>query len=168
MKCISKSLSVNDIFECVTVELDIPHKNNIIGSCIYSKPGSNIDTFCENVERIFENNPHNKTIFLCGDFKVDILKQGRHLGTKHCIDIIYSLDLYPLIAKPERITKDIVTLIDNIFTNAIDKRTINWIIINDITDHFPVFSLCNYGVIKKPTEMHKYVRDHTTDNLKKI
>ena len=34
------------------------------------------------------------------------------------------------------------------------------------TDHFPVFSLCNYGVIKKPTEMHKYVRDHTTDNLK--
>ena len=52
------------MFECVTVELDIPHNNNMIGSCIYRKPGSNIDTFCENVERTFENNPHNKTIFL--------------------------------------------------------------------------------------------------------
>ena len=75
LKCISKSLSVNDIFECVTVELDIPHKNNIIGSCIYRKPGSNIDTFCENVERTFENNPHNKTIFVCGYFNIDIMKQ---------------------------------------------------------------------------------------------
>ena len=154
------------IFECVTVELAIPNKNNIIVSCIYRKPGSNIDTFCENVERIFENNPHNKTIFLCGDFNIDILKQDRHLSTKHFIDIIYSLGLYPLITKPTRITKDTATLIDNIFTNAIDKRTVNGILINDITDHFPVFSLCNYGVIKKPTEMHIYVRDHTTDNLK--
>ena len=42
----------------------------------------------------------------------------------------------------------------------------NGIPIKDITDHFPVFSLCDYGVIKKPTEMHKYARDHTTDNLK--
>ena len=54
-KRISKSLSVNGIFECVTVELAIPNKYNIIVSCMYSKPGSNMDTFCENVERIFEN-----------------------------------------------------------------------------------------------------------------
>ena len=62
-------------------------------------------------------------------------------------------------------TKDTATLMD-IFTNAIDKRTVNGILINGITDQFPVFSLCNYGVIRKPTVMHKYVRDHTTDNLK--
>ena len=74
--------------------------------------------------------------------------------------------LYPLITKPTRITKDTATLIDNIFTNAIDKRTVNGILINDITDHFPIFSLCDYGVIKKHTDMHKCVRDHTTDNLK--
>ena len=88
-KCISKSLTVNGIFECVTVELAILNKNNIIVSCIYRKPGSNIDTYCENVEHIFENNPHNKTIFLCGDFNIDILKQDKHLSTKHFIDIIY-------------------------------------------------------------------------------
>ena len=33
-KCISKSLTVNGIFECVTVELAIPNKKNIIVSCI--------------------------------------------------------------------------------------------------------------------------------------
>ena len=114
-KCISKSLSVNDILECVTVELAIPNKNNVIVSCIFHEPGSNIDTFCENVERIFENNPHNKTIFLCGDFDINILKQSRHLSTKHFIDIIYSLGLYPRITKPTRISKDTATLIDNIF-----------------------------------------------------
>ena len=165
-KCISKSLSVNGIFECVTVELAISNKKNIIVSCMYRKPGSNIDIFCENVESIFENIPYNKTIFVCGDFNIDILKQDRHPSTKHFIDIIYSLGLYPLITKPTRITKDTATLIDNIFTNAIDKRTVNGILINDITDHFPVFSLCDYGVIKKHTEMHKCVREHTTDNLK--
>ena len=106
-KCISKSLSVNEIFECVTVEFAIPNKKIIISSCIYHKPGSNNDAFCENVERIFENNPHNKTIFLCGDFNIDILKQDRHLSTKHFIDIIYSLGLYPLITKPILITNSI-------------------------------------------------------------
>ena len=86
-------------------------------------------------------------------FNIDILKQDRHPSTKHFIDIIYSLGLYHLITKPTRITKYTATLVDNIFTNSIDKRTVNGIIINDITDHFPVFSLCDYGVIKKHTEM---------------
>ena len=71
----------------------------------------------------------NKTLFLCGYF------------TKLFVDTMYSLSLYPLIDKPTRVTKDTATLIDNIYTN---RRTTNGILISDIIDHFPVFTLYDY------------------------
>ena len=60
---LNKSLSINDVLECVIVELIIENKQNVIASCIYRKPGSNIDTFSENVEYICGNIPTNKIIF---------------------------------------------------------------------------------------------------------
>ena len=48
--------------------------------------------------------------------------------------------LFPLITKPTRITANSATLIDNIFTNHLTADICNGIIINDISDHLPIFA----------------------------
>ncbi|CAH3170307.1 unnamed protein product, partial [Porites lobata] len=47
--------------------------------------------------------------------------------------------IIPLINRPTRITAHSATLIDNIFTNNVRCKHFNGIVINDISDHLPVF-----------------------------
>uniref|UniRef100_A0A8C7YP82 Reverse transcriptase domain-containing protein n=1 Tax=Oryzias sinensis TaxID=183150 RepID=A0A8C7YP82_9TELE len=54
---------------------------------------------------------------------------------------MYSISLFPKITRPSRITNQCVTLIDNIFTNDIENKTVNGLLINDISDHLPVFTV---------------------------
>ena len=102
---LSKYLSLDNILECITVELMIVNQKYILVSCIYRKPASITDMFCEGIECIFGNVHNNKTMFLCGDFNINILKHDSHSGTKHLVDTMYSLTLYPLINKPTRVTR---------------------------------------------------------------
>ena len=78
---------------------------------------------------------HNKTVFLCGDINIDLLKYGSDNNTTHYVDTMFSLGLYPLIDKPTRITAHSSTLIDNIFTNELNYNINSGILINDISDH---------------------------------
>ena len=44
---------VVDIFECVTLYIVISGHENVIVSCLYRSPGSNINTFSKHLEQIF-------------------------------------------------------------------------------------------------------------------
>ena len=55
---------------------------NVIVSCIYRTPGSPLDTFCENLELNLSDVKSIKTIFVCGDFNIDLLKHDTHNNTK--------------------------------------------------------------------------------------
>lgn len=90
----------------VTIEICMEKNKNIIVSCVYRSPGSNIDTFKEWMEETFTKTSQ-KVMFICGDFNIDLLNPNNH----------NSLGLYPQITRPSRITSHCVTLIDNIFTN---------------------------------------------------
>ena len=79
---------------------------------MYRTPGSNLDTFTENVEHIFSDAKVMKTILVCGDLNIDLLKHESHNSTRNFIDMMYSLGLHPLIYKPTRITDTSATLID--------------------------------------------------------
>ena len=67
---------------------------------------------------------------------------------------MYSHGLYPLINKPTCITQFTATIIDNVFTNKITHETVIGIITTDISDHLPVFTLCN-GIVEKHTTFYK-------------
>ena len=70
--------------------------------------------------------------------------------------------MHPLINRPSRITTHSCTLIDNIFTNQINYSIRSGLLINDITDHLPIFGGCTYKIENKTNDPGKYVR-----NLKK-
>ena len=135
----------------LTVKLNINKKENIIISSWYRKPGSSIDICIDTLECIFRNTKQNTKIFLCGDFNINLLNQDMHKGTNDFIEQLFSLGLYPLIDRPSRITTSSATLIDNIFTNQSNCDTCNGLLINDISDHLPVFSISKPKLERKCT-----------------
>ena len=94
---------------------------NIIIICLCVTPGSNLRNFLDCLEQLFFELSVSKTIFVCGDYNLDILKHNTNsdVGTNHFLDTVYSKCLCPLIDRPYRITNHSVMLIDNI------KRIIN-------------------------------------------
>ena len=94
------------MFECVTVELDLKKHKNITVSCVYRTPGSDVDLFCESLEQIFSDVMPRKSMFICGDFNIDLMKHETHNGTKRFLDCMYGLGLYPLIDRPSRRSQD--------------------------------------------------------------
>ena len=77
-----------------------------------------------------------------GDFNLDLLNADLHSGTNEFINALFSHFLYPLISRPTQLTSYSATLIDNIFTNNISALCDNGLIINDLSDHLPIFTLC--------------------------
>lgn len=162
------SMVIDDVLECITVELRIGNMKNIIVSCIYRAPGTNIDMFTDQLESMIKTVRNtNKTIFICGDFNIDLLKYNTNNGTTHFVDMLFSLGIYPLIDKPSRITDHSATLIDNIFTNELNNSITSGLLITDISDHLPVFCVCNCSHINRIT-VNKYrcIRKLSDDCIK--
>jgi len=64
------------------------------------------------------------------------------------VNQLFSSGYYTLINLPTWINGKVSTLIDNINTNVIDVDTKNGIIINDISDHLPVYTIVKYSTCK--------------------
>ena len=100
------------------------------------------------MEEMF-GNFKNKILYVCGDFNINLLKEDMHVQTRQFLDTMFSMGLFPLITKPSRIMSHSATLIDNIFTNELKHESTSGLILNDISDHLPVFTLFEYKVKDK-------------------
>ena len=163
----SKSLSVEDSFECITIELSLNSSKNVIIACIYRKPGAKIDEFTNKMEEMF-GNFKNKILYVCGDFNINLLKEDMHVQTRQFLDTMFSMGLFPLITKPSRIMSHSATLIDNIFTNELKHESTSGLILNDISDHLPVFTLFEYKVKRQNDNSISYYRKVDTDSLQRL
>ena len=63
-----------------------------------------------------------KEIYLLGDLNINLLNYDSHEKTKEFSDMMYSFNIYPLIAKPTRISANRASLIDNIYTNTFEEE----------------------------------------------
>ena len=80
-----------------------------------------------------------KSIFLLGDFNVNLLNYNEHNQTNEFLDSLASNSFIPLILQPTRITSHSNTLIDNIFSNVNDPDIILGNLSATISDHLPQF-----------------------------
>ena len=112
----------------------------------------------DTINTIFSDSKYNSSLFVCGDFNIDLLKNGEHVGTTKFIDAMYSIGLYPLIDKPSRITQYSASLIDNIFTNELTNQIISGLLINDISDHLPIFYLTRSSPKRLNSLSYKTIR----------
>ena len=158
---------VDDSFECLTTELTINGSKNIVIACIYRKPGSSIDNFTVKIEELFDTF-RNKVLYLVGDFNIDLIKEQSHNQTKNFINTIFSMGLYPIITKPTRFDGHSATLIDNIFTNELQHENTSGLILNDITDHLPVFTMYEYKLKRRDNESNLFYRKVDGESVQRL
>ena len=131
-------------FQCKFIEIIHDKKSNIIFGVVYRHPKKSSDnTFNEKLSEILDklSNSH-KTKIILGDFNYNLLNQDRDEQVRKFTDIMYTNNLQALIDKPTRVVKgQKPTLIDNIFTNAVDKDIVTGNLLNKISDHMPNFIL---------------------------
>ena len=75
-----------------------------------------------------------ETIFVCGDYNINLLSLNSDEHTGYYFDGILSAGFLPTITLPTRIS-DRSTLIDNIFSNKQEKINFAGILKNEISDH---------------------------------
>ena len=151
------------------MEVSITSKVKVYIMCVYRAPGTDIAQFNMEFEDILDK-MKNRKIFICGDLNIDLLKCDSHNGTKHFVDLLYSNGYFPLISRPTRITENSGTLIDNIFTSEISVGIKSGILINDITDHLPIFASIPYYSKKEEEVKEVFKRAVTSvgiENLKR-
>ena len=100
------------------------------------------DFNCNYLNKLLENiSKGQKSIFLLGDFNVNLLNYNEHNQTNELLDSLASNSFIPLILQPTRITSHSNTLIDNIFSNVIDPDIISGNFTVTISGHLPQFSI---------------------------
>ena len=135
----------NSDIESVFVEIDkdqIRSSKNIVIGTIYRPPGQDIYNFYLEINKILDKlHKENKTIYIMGDFNINLMNSDTHTPTGSFLDLMYSNMLFPLITRPTRVTANSATLIDNIFTNNTcgTGSLIQGVFVTDITDHYPIF-----------------------------
>ena len=129
----------NDLIETVSIEILLKQVCNIILTCVYRPPATNVDTFNIEFDSLLSKiNPGNKSHLVVGDYNINLLKVNDHAPTNAFYNITVSHCLTPTVTKPTRITDYTATLIDNIFINTLKYVYKSTIFYEDISDHCPI------------------------------
>ena len=140
-------------FQVKFVEIVMPKSANIIFSVTYRHPrktsdSTYIDKLQDTLTKIAEE---HKIIMAVGDFNYNLFNQDKDNQTRQFIETMFTSGLQPTINKPTRVVRgQKPSLIDNIFTNAIDKDITSGNLTHKITDHMP-----NFIVMKNVISDHK-------------
>ena len=127
--------------------------NKITLSNIYRPPrdnnsNSSIKEFLEPFSNIFKKLCNeNSTLITGGDFNLNLLKLTEREIFQEYFDLFVSNGSVPQITMPTRFSKKNATLIDQIFCRF-SKHTshgTSGIIVTQISDHLPCFSIINYN-----------------------
>ena len=119
--------------------------------------GAQTDSFLNQLETCLDFlEKYNKPVIFAGDMNLDLLKSNdiNDSSTK-LLDLFLVYGYIQTISKASRITNNgnTYSLIDNFFVkDMIDKLDNNFVIANDISDHFPIISTYTLSKNKdKPT-----------------
>ena len=104
----------------------------------------------------------------CQCFNLDLLQYNHHVPTQEFIDSLFSHAFFPLISNPTRLTSYSATLIDNIFTNNLSQHVFNGIVLNDLSDHLPVFTYFGKETLTCGREKKILSRAISATNLEKF
>ena len=87
-------------------------------------------------------------MILLGDTNIDVSVGTTVSQAKIYQDLLLGLDVKNLISRPTRITSTSETILDHILTSLPYDLVRSGIVVNDITDHFPIFGFFNLPVKK--------------------
>ena len=114
-------------------------KKNVIVGVVYRPPSGSMSAFKEEMGRVLSKIGSTEA-YIMGDFNTDLLKAHTHRQTSDFLEGFYSGGFYPLVSLPTRLTDTTATLIDNIFTNNLEKQVESGLVTVRVSDHLPIYS----------------------------
>ena len=161
VKQINSLSKVND--ENTWVEIELKHGiqiRKIIVGCIYRPPNSCPASFLEYMSKIMNIlEKENKFIALTGDFNYNLLNSSFDNNVASFSNLLSSYGFVSTICKPTRISANCSTLLDNIFVNDHKYLQSSGIIIEDLSDHLPIFNSFNFSHSRCDNDKIKRVFD---------
>ena len=150
------------LFESLFIEMwrkNHIHQKYIIGN-IYRLPSYRSDDLLsftnEYTELLSYIRNRSKSVYICGDYNIDLLKIGTNNDYCSFYENVISSGFAPKITLPTRLCDTASTLIDNVYTNVIDKDHTCGILIRPISDHQMYFCILNENFFK-PITKQKYI-----------
>ena len=127
-------------FELLLISMECQKTGNFLVGVIYRPPDTNLHSF--NIE--FRNLlnclvKRNMNILLMGDFNIDFLSREQSSSMADFFNLLASCSLLPAFTAPTRISSTTASAIDNMFTNYPLQHSIARIVLDDISDHLPIF-----------------------------
>ena len=116
------------------------NSNNTIIGAIYRPP--NIDQLTFNIEfdKLFRSITKGCTsCILLGDYNINLLHSSTDQETGNFLNALFTNSVLPTITQPTRYGAQSATLIDNVITNKYLEQHLSGILLNDFSDHFPIF-----------------------------
>ena len=110
----------------------------------------------EHTQLLHELRLRSKTVYLCGDYNIDLLKIDSNEKSSTFYENTTSVRFVPKITLPTRFCETTSTLIDIIYTNVIDKSHTSGILITPISDHQMYFCTMNEN-FDRSKNAQKYV-----------
>lgn len=166
------SLYEDGVIEALTLELEISKQKFMITN-VY-RPNSKLvnltqneqlDRFLEGFSTLQANLASlNNKAYIVGDFNLDLLKFDTHSKTNDLLENSFANGFLQLVMKPTRVNKSSATLIDHIYTNSTSNSYHTSIIIDDTSDHFPLFHTISIDK-KKSRQNHFYARKFGDENM---
>ena len=136
-----EDLSVTkDDFEMVCVEFLSQTDENSICCCVYRHPNTDVQEFLNFNDNLLQKvTKERKSVFLIGDFNLNLLNYETHSATNDSINSVISYSYLPYILHPTRVTEYSAIVIDIIFSNITDCESTSGNILCQVSDHFPQF-----------------------------
>ena len=125
--------------ELVFTELLIPNKQNYLIRMVYKHPVIQHIKFNDACITSLLNKlkTENKATIVAGEFNLNMMKYTQVRGAHQFLETLLSDNFIPQITLPTRVTKNSVTLIDNIFSDNHDHKCISGNTTTSISDHLP-------------------------------
>ena len=139
-----------ETIESLFVYITVPHGKNIIVGSLYRPPNQNMTLFLDKFNDILSRISN-----------LDPLQYNHHTPTQEFIDTLFSQAFIPLISNPTRLTSYSATLIDNIFTNNLSQNVLNGTVLNDLSDHLPVFAYFSGKTLTRDGENKVFIHKIT-------
>ena len=162
---------LNPNIETVFAELEktfFKTPKNVLIGVIYRPPNSDVNSFIEQLADILHKLAReNKLVYLMGDFNINLFNFDKYLLTNDFLNLMYTHSYIPLITKATRVYKSSATLIDNIFTNNVGSDNMNGVLMTDISDHFPIYTITKH-IKEKEIQRTKTIRVTSEVNIKKF
>ena len=139
------ALSNGDVFVEVQIKNNNITKSLVVGG-LYRPPSFPHPSFMSYLEdTLAKIDVENKLVLLAGDFNYDLFKVTQDKHVLSFQNLLYSYGYISLISRATRIDREHSSLLDNIFINDHNFVKSSGVIVNDLSDHFPVFASFSFS-----------------------